>query len=340
MMRWQEVLNRLNITFIFFEVSCVTHNVCLCFINSHVHHGSMQHTVGLHKTAKIQRILTKQCRWMMKLKNSVVNSISAIRENLCHQLKNTNQRFYILKSHTGLHCCAAIFASHLTASCCSSSAEHRRLKMADSWRPRHYWFFTHIKHWPIYCADWQAGKQSESSLFLKTSSSYFWNTHWLVCKHYRSLRDQFLSFRSCLFVFVHENAKQQNCSCYTDPQYAKLSAMISQTSFCLACFDRMWCFYRDIGLYKCLKKQTHQLNSDITGHVFTFLLHKILIYPWRAGIFSALSNINAEFEWLTHEETLILSPWQPSNGPPVGGGLHKPNSSFPWLGHTLCLTWL
>lgn len=57
-------------------------------------------------------------------------------------------------------------AYHLPA---GSSAE--RLKMADSWRPRHYRFFTHIKHWPIYCADWQAGKQSVSTLSLKQAAT-------------------------------------------------------------------------------------------------------------------------------------------------------------------------
>lgn len=84
----------------------------------------------------------------------------------------------------------------------------------------------------------------------------------------------------------------------------------------------------------------HTISTHITGDVFAFLSHKILIYPWRAGIFSTLSNINAEFEWLTQEEALILSPWRPSNGTTVGGGLHKPSSSWPWLGHGLCLTWL
>lgn len=79
----------------------------------------------------------------------------------------------------------------------------------------------------------------------------------------------------------------------------------------------------------CLKTEAHQLNSHIAGDVFTFLRHKILIYPCRDGIFSSLSNINAEFEWLTQEESLILSPLQPSNGPTEGGGPHKPGSSCP-----------
>lgn len=46
----------------------------------------------------------------------------------------------------------------------------RRLEMADSWRPRHHWFFTHIKHWPIYCADWQTGEQSASAPSLKQAA--------------------------------------------------------------------------------------------------------------------------------------------------------------------------
>lgn len=44
-------------------------------------------------------------------------------------------------------------------------------------------------------------------------------------------------------------------------------------------------------MYKLLKQHTHTATTDtpahsrITAHVFTFLCHQILIYPWRAGIF-------------------------------------------------------
>lgn len=72
-----------------------------------------------------------------------------------------------------------------------------------------------------------------------------------------------------------ENAEQQKRSCYTDPQYAK-SEMMSPTWFRSTGFDKLRrC--QDMGLFH--KKQTQQLDSDITGHVFTFPLHEILIYP-------------------------------------------------------------
>lgn len=83
------------------------------------------------------------------------------------------------------------------------------------------------------------------------------------------------------------------------------------------------------AIYECLKKNTHTHTQRTTTDTpprlrhywgcFHISPHEILIYPRRAGIFSPLSNINAEFEWLTQEEALILSPWRPSNGPRSGG---------------------
>lgn len=168
----------------------------------------------------------------------------------------------------------------------------------------------------------QTDRQSVSECTVpETSSSYFWNTHKLVSQHYKS------TLRMRLNYFSRQREKislrNQFLSAVTMIHNKKLQP---QTSLCLACFGRKWQYSVWMHVSKKITEppQTHHLNSDIIEDVFTFLFHKILICLWRAGIFSAFSNINAEFEWLTQEEALILSPLRPSNGPQWGEGFISP----------------
>lgn len=131
----------------------------------------------------------------------------------------------------------------------------------------------------------------------ETSSSSFWNTHRLVSQHHKStLRLPFASYWDGLLWWTADeekkdhletnfcqNVKQRKCSCNTDPQYANLSEITQPNLIPLGLLWWDVTFWQRCMSVRVSKKtlrsatQTHQLDSDITGDVFTFRSHKIFI---------------------------------------------------------------
>lgn len=149
--RGESFKNKMDIFLSF--LGCLFHPVLLYLIDPHVLPGTMPHRIHLHKAGEVKRMLInmiissaeEQCGWMMSLKK-LLNVLSVIyiyikkqRGSVLpsekHNRKPQGTEWFCIVQISD--CCAAVWLITWHAGC----RVVRRLKMADSWRPRHHWFF-------------------------------------------------------------------------------------------------------------------------------------------------------------------------------------------------------
>lgn len=178
-------------------LGCLFHPVLLYLIDPHVLPGTMPHRIHLHKAVEVKRMLInmiisgaeEQCGWMMSLKKllNVLSVIYIYKETarVCATIWKTQQettRNWMILYCTNLRLLCSCLANHLTCRLPSG----QMLKDGRFMEAQTSLILLHIKHWPIYCADWQAGKQSVRALSLKQAAPISEITHGRVFQHHKS----------------------------------------------------------------------------------------------------------------------------------------------------------